>query len=166
MPGLLRGVQLAHVASPPRYISSSFSHTHTHLHTYTLQRICVQFRARVPVHTHRLVFIMHDSLRLRIFNANARTRPSYTREFSPDCRKSLVHNVAEGCTGNPAVMDILTMKRNLRFLSASPHGNLISTSGWNATLCERGFFSNRKSRVWTKIGKWGIWMRLVASPWI
>lgn len=32
------------------------------------------------------------------------------------------------------------MKRNLRFLSASPHGNLISTSGWNATLCERRSF--------------------------
>lgn len=36
------------------------------------------------------------------------------------------------------------MKRNLRFLSASPRGNLISTSGWNATLCERSFFFESK----------------------
>ena len=45
-----------------------------------------EFRARVPAHTHRLVFIMHDSLRLRIFNTTMRTHaldPRTRANFHP-----------------------------------------------------------------------------------
>lgn len=180
MPGLLRGVPLAHVASPPRYISSSFTHTHTSLsfsssfvHTYTLQRICVEFRARVPAHTHRLVFIMRDSLRLRIFNTSMRMHALvHARIFTrlSVVRKSLVHDVREGCTGDFVATDILTDEKKFTFPLGFPRlstfrGNLIPTlTGSFANrsvsrvyprcVCkDLFFFSNRKSRVRTKIGK-------------
>lgn len=109
-------------------------HTHTHTHSlsfvtfslilvrprpYTLQPIRVEFRARVPPHTHTrgLVFIMHDSLRLRIFNTNT-MRP--LANFHPIVGNRLY----TACTG-----DIFNgEKKFTRFPSLSTfRGNLIST---------------------------------------
>lgn len=109
-------------------------HPHTHTHSlsfvtfslilvrprpYTLQPIRVEFRARVPPHTHTrgLVFIMHDSLRLRIFNTNT-MRP--LANFHPIVGNRLY----TACTG-----DIFNgEKKFTRFPSLSTfRGNLIST---------------------------------------